>query len=303
MSRTYAALSLVTLVGSGLYGTLFWLTHDQGPGAEAFPPAAAVIRNQYQPGDLILLVPHYATRARQHLGDLHPVASPEPLSEDFGPHPRVWVLGLFGEAEKLQQQLLANGFELLEHQIPSEGITVDLYRNPRVEKVVFDFVQRLKGAKVFHEKDGQRIPCAQWHDTNGQGGPFGRWACPYDAEWFYVSPQWHRMDQTMRWCLWAHPPSQGRLLVQYYEVPLTGLLTGRAGHTANGSLYAHADLWLDVEIGNNLPQRFVLPLHENWLPFGVKTATVGTATVTFAVSTPDAGANHFCFSSSMRSPW
>jgi hypothetical protein len=46
--------------------------------------------------------------------------------------------------------------------------------------------------------------------------------------------------------------------------------------------------------------RFPLGLDENWRPIALLTPQTGTATVSFGVSTPDAGTNHFCFDADMR---
>ena len=298
-SRIVGGLALVLVAGSGLYGTGFWLTHDPGPPAEAFGPAAEVIRRAHQPGDLIVLAPFYATRAREQLGDLLPVSPRDPLNEDLGPHPRIWIFGLFGAAEELRPRLLQVGLQLEESLTPSPGIVVDRYRNLRREEVVYDFTARLADARVFHEKDGARVPCNKWEQVPGPGGR-GKWVCPYDSEWFYVGPEWHYMDDEQRYCLWAHPPSQGRLLIEYPRVPLTGRLTGRAGHTLNGSVRAKAPIDFDVTVGEALPQRFTLPLEERWRPVGLVTPTTGTTTVSFAVSTSNAGINHFCFDLDVR---
>ena len=293
-----AALVLITGIGA----SVFWIGRDQGPPPEAFGPAAEVVRQGWQPGDLLLLVPAYATRAREHLGDLRPVATRTPLAEDFAAHQRVWVFGLFGEGEGLRADLEASGLELEAKASPSPGITVDRYRVKAPATVGYRFVDQLRGAKVMYEQpDGVLEPCDQWTDDNGHGGKgYGRWKCRRDSEWFYVSPEWHRMGDHLRLCLWAHPPNGGRLLIRYPSVPLTGVIHGRAGHTLNGSMHARAPIHLDVHVGSLPHQRYSFGLHEHYRPFALQTP-VGTPTLTFAVSTPDAGANHFCFSADVRS--
>lgn len=293
--RGVAALGLLAALGGGLYGTAFWLTVDDGPSAEAIASAASTIRESHQPRDLILVVPHYATRVYEHLGDLGPLAVQAPLEEDFDAHPRVWVFGIFGEGEALVEALVARGFTKTAYDAPP-GITVARLDHD-ANDVKYDFLARLRDASVFHEKNGERIACREWDP--GRGGA-GRWACPYDKEWFYVAPEYHFMGDHTRLCLWAHPPGEGRLVVQYPNVPLAGRLHGRAGHTLNGSVNARAPIDLDVAIDGAPPQRFVFEVEEYYEPFFVRTATTGTATVSFAVSTTDAGVNHFCFTADVR---
>jgi hypothetical protein len=295
-----SALSLVALAATGLYGTGFWVLRDRGPSPEEIERASLALRKEHQPGDLIFIVPRFATRPREWLGDLHPLTVRDPLLEDFAVHPRAWVFGLFEEAEALRARMQAAGHTLEKTLSVAPGITIDLYRTFADSETTYVFRDRLQFARVHHEKNDTNSACAEWLKQNGQGADAGRWSCPYDKEWFYVAPEWHRMGEQPRPCLWAHPPTQGRLVIEYPGVPMTGLLFGRAGHTLNSRHYAHAPIFLDVTVGNSAPQRFVFELEEHFRPFLVKTATTGTATVTFAVSTPDAGANHFCFDVEMR---
>lgn len=296
-----SALAALAILGTGLYGTWFWLTVDEGPSAEGIAEAAAALRAEHRPDDLIFLVPAYATRAREHLGDLSPLAVRDPLLEDFAVHPRAWVFGLFGAAEALRPRMAKAGHTLERTlDLPVPGVTVDLYRTYGDQQTVFSFADSLQRARVWHEKDGPDSDCSRWMPANGQGGTHGRWSCPYDQEWFYVAPEWHRMGEHLRFCLWAHPPSQGRLVIQYPDVPLGGTLFGRAGHTLNSRHHARAPVFLDVAVGEEAPHRFVFELEDHFRPFLVPTSTTGTATITFAVSTPDAGANHFCFDAEIR---
>ncbi len=297
-----AWLSLVLLIGSGLYGSLFWLGHDAGPSASQIETAAKALRAEHQAGDLILLVPHYATRAREYLGDLHPLAVRAPMLEDLQKHPRIWVFGLFEEAQALRPQMLAAGHRLLQTKNPAPGVTVDLFQTAEPYEVVYDFLNTLKSASVWHEQEGKNTACDTWSPRNGHGGNFGRWTCPKDRDWFYVTPQWHRMGDHLRLCLWAHPPTKGRLMIRFPGVPLTGHLAGRAGHTLNSSQRAQAPVHLDVHVEGQGEQRFEFALEQHFEPFKLRTPQTGTATITFGVSSPNAGANHFCFIADMRRP-
>lgn len=96
------------------------------------------------------------------------------------------------------------------------------------------------------------------------------------------------------------PPNQGRLLVSYPNVPLRGHLYGRGGHTANSSVFARAPVNLEVTVGDLPAQRFKFELKDTDRPFMLSIPETGTATVTFAISSPDAGTNHFCFWADIR---
>ena len=299
-SGVVIALAAALLVGGGAYGIGFWLLHDSGPQAAAFAPAAEVIRGSYLADDLIILAPPYATRAREVLGDLRPVNPRFPLHEDLDIRARVWVFALFGAEREVGASLEAAGFiEAFAHN--ADGIAIRRYeRTPRA-RVAYDFVAALPRAKVAHDQGGGReAPCDRWERLNHQGGPGGRWVCRRDGEWFYVGEEWHRMGDQRRRCLWAHPPNQGRLVVRFADVPLRGVLTVRGGHTLNASRRARAPVHLDVNWGARVPQRLTFALEDHFRPFRLKIPTATTATVTFAVSSPDAGVNHFCFVADVR---
>ena len=297
-----SAFCLVVTLTSGIYGTVFWLGRDQGPTRPQHEQASAALRENYEADELIILLPHYATMAREFLGDLHPVASRKPLALDWSGHRRVWVYALFGAGQNLHPEIEAAGHHHDARVFDEYGITVDVYSVTSSMTTVYSFRDRLKDARVFHElKSGVHEPCDQWSDTNGQGGVgYGRWSCQKDKEWFYVAPQWHRMGDHLELCLWAHPPNEGKLVIQFADVPMNGDLHGFAGHTLNGSLHARAPIDLEVSISGQAPQTFRFELDEYYRRFALETPKARTATVTFKVSTRDAGANHFCFSAGIR---
>ena len=301
------ALAGAVVLGAGVYGTAFWLLHDAGPPPSAFEPAAAAVRAGYAPGDLIVLAPFYATRAREYLGDLHPVAVRDPLAEDLEVRRRVWLFALFGADRTLGPRFEAAGFvpTFARHD---DGIAVLRYERPARATVEYDFVSALPGARIYHDRGDKQVACDKWVPQNQQGGLPGRWSCPTDPEWFYVGAEWHRMGEHLRRCLWAHPPSRGRLLIRFTDVPRRGVLVGRAGHTLYSARFARKPIHFDVEIDDLPLQRLTFALEDYFRPFRIRIPTVttstvvATATVTFAVSSPDAGANHFCFAADVRVP-
>ena len=75
------------------------------------------------------MAPPYATRAREYLGDLGPLAVRRPLLEDLEVHPRVWLFALFGAEVELDEQLAAVGFERTLAR-RADGIAVHRYERP-----------------------------------------------------------------------------------------------------------------------------------------------------------------------------
>ena len=74
---------MMLTLGSGIYGTAFWVMRDRGPTRAEHQLASAKLRQEFKAKDMIILAPHYATLAREFLGDLHPVATREPLNLDW----------------------------------------------------------------------------------------------------------------------------------------------------------------------------------------------------------------------------
>lgn len=303
----------------GLQGVGFWLFRDRGPTPDEHREAAAYLRAAYRDGDLIFLVPAYATEAREYLGDLGPRAVRDPLLEDVEPYHRMWSYTLFGEETKLEGRLRGAGHELETRQTFPGGIVVDRYRLEGPASAVRwslleDFEGQPPGRKPrvlsgafeveHHRPDGKIDRCDRWLAGSKRGGPGGRFQCPHDGDWLYVGPEWHFMGERPRRCLWAHPPQDGRLMVRIQDVPLAGTLYLRGGHTLNASKRAQAPVYLDVSLvsseGTTPEQRFRFELEDTWRPYRMRTPTTGTATLTLAVSSPNNGANHFCFVADTR---
>lgn len=302
MPPALAAVVVLVALLFGAQGAGFWLLRDRGPTGAEHARAAAYLRSHHQPGDVIFLAPPYATEAREHLGDLQPLAVAAPAREDLTEKDRAWVYALFGAEEEVAAALERAGHRRLERRRFEGGIVVDRYAlwGPRAE-VSWRLVDALPSARVTLEHpDGRREGCARWEEASFRGGPGGRWVCPRDSDWLYVGPEWHRMGDHLRRCLWAHPPRTGRLVIEVSGVPLSETLAGVGGHTLMSRKRAKAPVFLDVKVGDADGQRFVFGLEDTWRPFRMATPSAGTTTVSFAVSSPDNGANHFCFLADTR---
>lgn len=294
LSPRLAAGALAVALGLGLHGAGFWLLRDRGPSRAALEAAARHVRDHHQPGDAIFLWPPWATEIRELLGDLEPLAVPAPRLEDLEAHPRVQVVSLSGRED-------GTGLHAAGHQREARerfsGVVVDRYRITGTAVPIWRALDALPTAKVFLERpSGQLERCDQWQVS----GPSGRWVCPRDGAWMYIGGEYHRMGEHNRRCLWAHPPKEGRIVVRFPNVPLAGRVVGFGGHTLNASKRARAPVHLDVKVSGGEEQRFTFELSDTWRPFRLAAPAAGTATVSFAVSSPDDGANHFCFIADTR---
>lgn len=299
------ALTVAVALGLSAYGVLFWALRDRGPGADAIRGAAAVIRDGHRPGDHILLLPAHATRAREYLGDLQPVAPLRPALEDFAPHPRTWVLGLFGAAEAAAPALRSAGLEPVERRV-LDGVTVQSYRSPSPVKVIEELVDAVARATVELRLPGGRVvACDRRRPRTGQGGRSVALECPRDSDWQYVAAEWHRMGDHPRRCLWAHPPNDAELWIHFPDVPMRGELHIRGGHTLHSRSQARAPVELTVVV-DSWVERHEFALDDTWRPvrhdLGALDLEAETATVSFGVWSSDPGINHFCFAPDVRVP-
>lgn len=301
-SSSIARLTLLGALGLALHGAGFWLLRDRGPAAADVAAASAALRAEHRAGDAIFLVPAYATRAREYLGDLRPLAVRRPGLEDLELRSRAWVVASFGAEEDARPELEQAGLRYRKQQ-RFGGVTIELFERAGAAAATrWSALESIRAAQVAHVHDDGRVEaCSRWA-SNARGGEVGHWACPHDADWLYVGPEWHRMGERPRRCLWAHPPKEGRVEVRFEDVPLSGVLTGWAGHTLNASRRAKAPVDLFVQVGEGRGQTFRFELEDTWRPFRMATATATVGTVRFGISSPDNGANHFCFVAETRTP-
>ena len=298
-----ATFAVVVAVALGFQGAGFWLLRDRGPEAAVLAEAAERLRERYRPGDAVFILPAYATQIREELGDLGPLAVREPLLEDLESQDRAWVVSSFGVEERARARFEAAGHTHLE-RIAFPGVIVDLFSlggpKAEIEWRAAGAVRELEVAHVY--PDGRRVVCGRWIEGAKAGGPGGRWVCPHDGDWLYVGLEWHRMGEQARRCLWAHPPREGHLELRFPGVPPGAVLAGTGGHTLNASRRAHAPVFLDARIGDGPMQRFVFELADTWRPFRMLVSTsTSPRPIVFSVSSPDNGANHFCFDANVRS--
>lgn len=299
-----AALLTLLSAGIGAYSLAFWMLRARGPTPEQHRAAAGFLRAHYQKGDAVFLLPPYATEARRFLGDLNTWSVQNPHYEDLGTIDRVWLYGLFGDGARVAEHFRQAGHRVLEPKSLEGGVRIfQVILQGAGQSVLWSAMSSLRSARVFHRHpDGREEVCRSWSERSHRGGRGGRWICPHDSAWFYVGPEWHRMGERPRRCLWAHPPAAGALVLSYQNVPTGGALQGRGGHTLNSSVRARAEVDLTVSIEGG-EQTFHFDLTDTWRKFRVPVInSSSTATVSFAISSPNNGANHFCFEASIVRP-
>ena len=249
-----------------------------------------------------LLAPAYATEAREYLGDLRPQTVRQPWREDLQTTSRVWLYSAFGAGGGTRARFEEAGHTLAETREFPGRLRVDRYELRRLGRsgsgARWSILPRRKSFIAIPTGGASRARA--WQPTSFRGGPGGRWVCAHDPGWFYVGPEWHRMGEQLRRCIWAHPPKTGRLEIRFFDVPVAETLSAHGGHTLNASGPRPRFTWTSGST-TGPEQRFTFELEDTWRPIRLRAPTsTSTATLTFAVSSPNNGANHFCFVADTR---
>jgi hypothetical protein len=297
MTRLTPVLATALALAAGLYGTLFFALQDPGPSPEVIARHADRLRAASRAHDPIHLLPFYATRAREFLGDRPVFAVRDPVRQDLELAERVWLFGLFDAAEPVRQRLETAEWRVSEAW-SEDGVEVVGLVNPEPWQRKDDLTQRFATATVTHV-----LPLGAREDCPYRA-PRRRFACRRNPDWFYVAPEYHHMGDHPQRCWWAHPPQEGALEIRFDGVRTDGVLVGRGGHTLYSSRHARAPVHLAIAIDGLGQVDLDFALEETWAEFRVPLQSVDTATtsVTFAVWSDDPGANHFCFIADVRGP-
>lgn len=180
------------------------------PSEADWQHAAAEVRGNFQPGDLIVAAPGWADPLmRQQLGDLVPM--PIAGRMDAARFGRVWQISQRGaEAPEIK------GLQAVQ-QSRHGALTVSRFDKPAAQ-VTFDFVADwAKGALSLIEPDGRAVACSAGGDGHHCPGPG------------YATPQILEIDTSPRFALHSEPVGRATLALDYDNVPLGRELAVGAG--------------------------------------------------------------------------
>lgn len=215
---------LGVLVLTALWALWFQLSlPGKLPSEKDYLEVKAVLEQQAQPGDVVLLHPWWTERARLFVPQKLPVVGYQGCEEDpLTAHPRVWLL-----SQPSLPRADRSGFD--ERFLPGRSLSgapsrigpleLSLFDNGRHRPSLFSATEALAKARVFLE------------------GPAGSVPCSFDgvahrcARGLRVAAEWHEVKFAPRRCLWMQPPGgEQRLVVEFSEVP-PGELSLEAGMT------------------------------------------------------------------------
>jgi len=262
------------------------------PAAPDYEAAAAHIRARWAEGDLVDANPFWATRVREHLGDLPLEALRDVGREDLTRYRRVWLFSLFGTEESDRVRRAMEGSARLVEERRFGRIDVRLYAVRTPAPVLYDFRERLADARVWLQRADERNECA--------AGRQGVWRCSA-AEWNYVGPEIFEMAGEPRRVIWAHPVSGAVLTIDFDRVPLGRGLTFGAGFTPS-ALGRGAPVELTVEVDQRPLARRFFDASAEFSEERIDTQALGAGLhrVTFKIATTDDRLRHFCFRAEAR---
>jgi hypothetical protein len=287
-------LPLAILLSVSLYSTGFWIVDPLlQPSGEDYLAAESIVRQNWQQGDAVIVLPWWAARIREYICDLEFIQLRNPQAEDWSSFSRLWVVSLPGHRHDLFTGPFGHWTHPRLKEIQAGKLTVDLYDLPPPARVLYNFRDRLSDARVsMHEPQGPRL-CSRWVEN--------RWVCSR-RDWNYVGRMIVELGDDPRKIIWAHPADYP-LEIAYPSVPGGKLLRVHTGFTPpaarapDGAPVTLRVLMDGRELGRVVQQNLTGYFPAEW---DISAAGPGPHQVTFVVTSPRGGMRHFCFDAQVR---
>jgi hypothetical protein len=257
----------------------------RAPSDKDWAVAAAFVRRQFRPGDLIVAAPLWADPlVRLRLGDLMPV--PVAGRMDAARFGRIWEISQRGaRATDTTGATVAATSRM-------GGLTVKRWEKPAA-KVTFDFVAEWRRASMSVVRpDGVEVPCSMGSD---------RFQCLGAS----LGPELLEIDTTLRNGLGVEPVAGVTLALEYKDVPLARELVVATG--------LH-NVWLRKSREGKVRVRLVADGREmgtmeatstsGWSlsRFGTSGVEGSPVTLRFEITVDKAHDRHLGFAAEMRNP-
>jgi hypothetical protein len=273
------------------------------PSAGEWHAAAAFVRQNLRPGDVVVGAPAWADPVlRWVIGDA--IALRDAGRSDVAGYQRVWALGIRGS----RPPELADRPPTFEKRFGSIRTTRwDL----GTSTVLFDFTSNVRRAHVTLVDKGVERQCP-WVQTAPltAGGLFGgvmvppqRFACDPARPWLWVAPTvMEDLDLKLRHCLWSHPLGIEPLRVRFDKVPVGKSIVVYGGLDYNVErMMEGGPVTLTVMVDGRPVGRLVHNDGDGWkkqvIPIG---AAPAARDVAFEITAPDPNMRLFCWSATSR---
>jgi len=287
-TRAVAHAAVAALVALALFEAGVALTAPlRTPRAADWERAATFVRSEKKPGDLVIFAPAWVDPiGRLHLGDVIPVA--EEARMDAARYGRLFEVAVRGGRAP---ETARPGVRRV-RQERFGRVTVTLYEQPRAE-VVYDFLERWREARVTRWR-GER----QEAECTPQGDKI---QCPGIGH-NHVALRVLEPDYTAKRCLYVQPVDRAEVRLAF-TATLGRTLAVRTGlHDYHQRKIADGRVLLRVLVDGREVGQSWQGSNDGWKPLDVDTTAFdGQAhEVTFAVSSPQPYARHFCFAAEAR---
>lgn len=285
LKKHLPGLGGVAILMLALYETaMAVLAPLRAPSSQDWAAAAAVVRAQFRPGDLIVAAPAWADQVmRLHLGDLVGLQMATRLDDEA--YGRVWELGQRGA-----QAAESAGQKTLDQR--HGGIRLRRFERAPA-RVAYDFVNEWRQARVSRRGPAGAVPCTLEVD---------RHQCP-DIGFNWVRPDVLEMDFTLREVLYAQPVAGAAVVLEFDHVPMGKRLTVGAG-LANVWLRksGQGKVKLQVEVADRRVGEIVVHNRSEWRPVHLDTLAFSgqRQTVRFIITSDEPFARHFGFAAEAR---
>ena len=162
-------------------------------------------------------------------------------------------------------------------------------------QVRIEVADHLRSAEVSIERpDGTVRRCDRWL--------FGRWFCG-PGDWNYVGPAEVQIRGRAEHCLWAHPTTEGTLVVSFPDLPRASLVTGRHGISDLGATSdVVGEFTFEVRVDGEVLESRRQARRRGMTSFRVATGLdeVETFDLEFRVGGETTSQRHFCFTALVR---
>ncbi|HVU05150.1 MAG TPA: hypothetical protein VHE30_25550 [Polyangiaceae bacterium] len=294
---------LVPALGLAELGGHFYFS-TRAPGLDEWRAVTPTVRKLRTRDELVVVAPDWAEpNARYAFGDeLMPLSAVARADESTFPR-AIEVSILSASAPELR------GFKIVS-EARSGKFRLRVLENPAPAKVLYDFVEHVRDAKVAELRGGAETPCplnAHAHPTAGglhgdPAFPALRHECGGADSHFVGVTVVEDENWRGRRCLWAMPVPGATLAVRFDAVPL--------GKTIRG--YGTLPQWTERELRGAPVEVTVLVagspvgtyVHrdgDGWKRFEFPVAAPSPSDVEFRISSPRGGRDRqFCFQADSR---
>jgi hypothetical protein len=287
-TRAVGYAAVAALVALALFEAGVALTAPlRTPKAADWLRAAAFVRGEKQPGDLVVFAPAWVDPiGRLYLGDVIPVAEEARMdAARYGRLLEVSVRG--GRAPETRQPNV--------RRVRAERfgrVTVTLYEQPRAE-VVYDFLERWREARVTRWRgEHQEATCTPMTDKIQCAGIGHN----------HVALRILEPDYTAKRCLYVQPVDRAEVRLTF-SATLGRKLAIRTGlHDYHQRKIGDGRVLLRVFIDGREAGQTWQGSNDGWKPLDLDTTAQDGQPheVTFEVSSPKPYARHFCFAAEAR---